>query len=123
MHGQSRHSQRVIRRKTALLAKSIRQLERRSKQLLMLVADLIAIPGAFWTAITLRYGDFSYPLHATAWFYVVTALTTVPVFVHLGLYRAVIRFIGTQAALAIVAGVAISTLALAFLDQAVIGQS
>jgi FlaA1/EpsC-like NDP-sugar epimerase len=122
MHGKSRRSRRVFRRKTALFTKSVRQLERRSKQLLMMAADLIAIPGAFWTAITLRYGDFSYPLHATGWFYLATVLTTVPVFVHLGLYRAVIRFIGTQAAVAIVSGVAISTLSLAFLDRVVIAQ-
>jgi FlaA1/EpsC-like NDP-sugar epimerase len=92
------------------------QLERRSKQLLMLAVDLVAIPLALWTAITLRFGTFDNPLSGNISLYAATVLCTVPIFVHLGLYRAIIRFIGTRAMLAILVGVTLSTVALSVLD-------
>ena len=42
---------------------------------------------------------------------------TVPVFTRLGLYRAVVRFLGIHAALAIALGVSVSTLALLLINQ------
>ena len=85
------------------------QLQRRSKQLLILMVDIVAIPVALWTAITLRFGTPDHPLAANVWIYPAALFATLPVFVHLGLYRAIIRFIGAQAVLAIFVGVTLST--------------
>jgi FlaA1/EpsC-like NDP-sugar epimerase len=112
----NRRAQRRIQRRAASIAMGASQLERRSKQLVILAVDLVAIPMALWTAITLRFGAFDSPLARNPWLFAAAVACTVPIFVHLGLYRAIIRFIGTRAMLAIVGGVTLSTAALGALD-------
>jgi FlaA1/EpsC-like NDP-sugar epimerase len=97
--------------------RSAKGLSRQFKQLVMLVADLAAIPAALWSAYTLRFGT---PFHNTPelnWLYVTAIASTVPVFVRVGLYRAVIRFLGIQAMVAISIGVGISATVLALVNQ------
>jgi FlaA1/EpsC-like NDP-sugar epimerase len=79
------------------------------------------MPAALWTALTLRYGTVAHPDSFSPWLYAVAVLASVPVFVRLGLYRAVIRFIGAHAASAIVFGVTVSTAAIALLDVTALG--
>ncbi len=78
----------------------------------MVLADIVAIPFAFWTALTLRLGTPEHALELATWLYPASVLITVPLFVRLGLYRSVIRFLGIQAAAAMAKGVAVSTLVL-----------
>ena len=106
----------MMRRRTAHLVKNARFLGRRSKQMLMVLADIIAMPAALWTASLLHAGTAN-GLGVSNWLYVASILFTVPAFVRLGLYRAVIRFLGIQAAIAIVAGVTISTIGLVTLNH------
>jgi FlaA1/EpsC-like NDP-sugar epimerase len=91
--------------------------------LLTVLVDLVAIPAALWTALTLRFGSFSDHGSASSWLYLATVLSTVPIFIHLGLYRAVVRFLGVQAAMAIGVGVSVSTVSVAALDYFVLGQT
>src|SRR5438128_10855804 len=53
---------RKMRRETVKLVRSAKALGRRSKMLLMLTTDLVAIPLALWTALTLRFGTISHPV-------------------------------------------------------------
>jgi len=101
-----------MRRRTVQLVRSAKFLGRRSKQLIMLLADVIGMPVALWTAFTLHTGSLSGSIHGDLWLYGATVVATVPIFVRLGLYRAVIRFLGIQAAIAIAVGVGVSTIAL-----------
>jgi FlaA1/EpsC-like NDP-sugar epimerase len=78
----------------------------------MISADLIAIPAALCTAVLLSFGTPAVPNQQLAALVGVSLLSTIPVFAILGLYRAVIRFLGLHAALLIAAGVAFSTAAL-----------
>jgi FlaA1/EpsC-like NDP-sugar epimerase len=101
-----------MRKKSVYLVRSFRRATRRFKQMLMISADLFAIPAALFTAIVLRLDTpvaLDDRLGALA---AIALLSTIPVFAILGLYRAVIRFLGLHAALLIVAGVAFSTAAL-----------
>ncbi len=85
----------------------------------MLLADAVAIPGALLSAFALRSGEV--PDFANDGFWslcLIAAVATIPVFIRLGLYRAVIRFLGAQAALAIGAGMAFSTAVLAVVNAA-----
>jgi FlaA1/EpsC-like NDP-sugar epimerase len=116
-----RRRSRAFRRKTVQMVRNARYLGRRSKQLVMLLADSIAMPAAFWTALTLRYGTFSHDITGARWLYLASIVSTVPVFVRVGLYRAVIRFMGARAAMAIGVGVAVSTGAMLALNQFVLG--
>jgi len=110
-----------MRRKAVRLVRSARILGRRSKQLLMLVADSVAMPAALWTAFVLRNGSVDQGFTASPWVYAATVLASVPAFIRMGLYRAVIRFLGMQAAFTIALGVAFSTAVIAALDEFVFG--
>lgn len=85
----------------------------------MVAADLFMIPLVLYAAISLRVGD-GHHLQITGWWPYVTALaTTLPIFVRLGLYRAIIRYIGGKAIHSIVIGVTISAAALLLLNSLV----
>ncbi len=98
--------------------RSALQLSRGTKRLVMLGADIIMIPFALWSAVYLQTG-VAVPLDGQLGFFLGAALFfSVPVFVRLGLYRAVVRFMGTRAVLAVVTGVSISTLFVAVIAAA-----
>ena len=88
---------------------------------MMVLADVLVIPAAVWTALTLRLGSSDHGEFATGWLYVAPLLATIPVFARLGLYRAIIRFLGAQAAVVIALGVTVSTAVLFAVDQLVLG--
>src|SRR5262245_40100228 len=83
-------------------------LPRSQKRLLMLCADVFGIPFVLWSAITLRLGTVHHQFSGLEWFYVAALATSVPVFVRMGLYRAVIRYLGPKAIFAVLSGVTFS---------------
>jgi FlaA1/EpsC-like NDP-sugar epimerase len=80
----------------------------------MLAADTIAIPIVMGTALVLKSGTFV-PAGPANLALLLATVVSIPLFARLGLYRAVIRFIGPRAALAIAGAVALSVGALAVL--------
>ncbi|VVE34925.1 polysaccharide biosynthesis protein [Pandoraea cepalis] len=83
-------------------------LPRGVKTGLMLVADAILLPLSLWTAIGLRVDIWHFPqLHAW-WVYLLTSIVAIPIFIRLGLYRAVVRYMETRALLMIGVAVTIS---------------
>lgn len=84
-------------------------LGRHYKKALMVLADFIALPVALWSAYALRLSEWwpaDYMLHAW-WLFCITPVVGLLVFMRLGLYRAVVRFMGAQAILAVCKGVAV----------------
>ena len=79
------------------------------------------MPTALWTAVTLRLGTVDHVPGISPWLYAATVVSTVPVFVRSGLYRAVIRFLGIQAAATIALGVAFSAVVITSLDHFALG--
>jgi FlaA1/EpsC-like NDP-sugar epimerase len=86
----------------------VSELPRSTKRFIMVAADVVMIPLALYTAITLRLGSIQHQMYGGAWLYLAVVLTSVAVFAKLGLYRAVIRYIGGKAVIAVVAGVTLS---------------
>ena len=88
-----------------------KELPRNFKQFLMVSADLIFIPLSLWLAITFRWGEMEF---VTDWrdhlVYLITTITSLIVFLRLGLYRTIIRYMGNEAFIAVVKGVSISAL-------------
>ncbi len=113
----------MMRRRTAHLVRSAKYLGRRSKQLIMVLADVIAMPAALWTAFLLHAGSAPGHQESYSWLYAASVLVTVPAFVRLGLYRAVIRFLGIHAALAIGVGVSVSTISLVAINYLLMDSS
>lgn len=83
----------------------------KSKRIVLLFVDLIALPAALWVSVALRYGDFSKDMSAFWFVFPVVAIVGVLSFYQLGLYRAIVRYIGPSAMLPVVQGVTIAALA------------
>lgn len=90
-------------------------LSRKKKRLVSIVADLFFLPFAFWLAMSLRLGEVFLPITPEYYYTIgVTCLLSIAAFIRFGLYRAVIRYMSNHATSAILLGVSVSSLALAF---------
>lgn len=102
----------------AAVARWLVALPRDSKRAIMLLADATFIPLTLWLAVTLKVGVGS-AATLNVWLYVVALGAAIPVFARLGLYRAVVRFIGPAAMGSVLAGVTTSVLLLIALNATV----
>jgi UDP-N-acetylglucosamine 4,6-dehydratase len=67
----------------------------------MITADVFLVTFSLWLAFALRLGEWFWPSQSQKWLFIVAPFLAIPVFIKLGLYRAVIRYIGQRAMLAI----------------------
>ncbi len=88
-------------------------LPRLVKQLIMLLADVAMIPAALWSALALKQGTIAPDLAGYQALAFLGVASTIPVFARLGLYRAVVRFLGPRALYAVLTGVLVSVAVLA----------
>lgn len=88
-------------------------LPRRQKQMIAIVADLLLLILAFWSALILRFETFSPEMGAYGWQMLAAPLLAIPIFIRLGLYRAVIRFMEDKVVFVVAGGVTLSVLLLA----------
>ena len=75
------------------------QLPRYVKRLIVLMLDLMMSALAVWVAFYLRIDQVGVPLGEQYYVYVLSPLLFVPVFVSMGLYRAIFRYTGMAAML------------------------
>lgn len=88
-------------------------LSRFQKQIIAATADFIFLPLTFFLAILLRYDIVNIPLVAQySWLMLAIPFISIPIFIRLGLYRAVIRFIDQKIVYVVILGVSISVLVL-----------
>lgn len=92
-------------------------LSRAKKRLMMMVMDTVFLPMAIACAYLLDVGTLP-EQSVFLLLALVSVAVTIPVFVRLGLYRAVIRYIGSQAVKTIFVGVTISFLLLTLVARA-----
>ena len=82
------------------------ELPRNIKQTVLLLVDMAFVSAAMWFAVALRFGSFDFQLGAVEGMVGLTTLiASAIIFLRLGLYRAVIRFMGQQAIWAIITAV------------------
>ena len=96
---------------------AILALPRKTKRLIMMTADAVAIPIALWAALALKFDRLDPSLERTFAYFLVAVGSAMFFFSVLGLYRTVIRFMGPKAILTIIAGVSLSVLVLAAFDR------
>lgn len=86
------------------------------KRLMMMTLDVILLPLAIWSSFALRLGTWDPPLKDGQWLLIIVPVITIPLFIKLGLYRAIIRFISAhQAVMVVLQGITISTMTLALI--------
>ena len=89
--------------------KPLLDFSRFHKQIVAAIVDLFFLPLTFCIALWLRFDSFNFSLlHQYAWLLLACPLVSIPIFVRLGLYRAVIRFIDYKIAYVVILGVTLS---------------
>ena len=79
----------------------ILNLSRNKKRVLLVTADVLLITLSLWLAFALRLGEWFWPNQNQLLLFVLAPILGLPIFIRLGLYRAIIRYIGGRAMFAI----------------------
>ncbi|QOE06509.1 polysaccharide biosynthesis protein [Pseudomonas asiatica] len=90
-------------------------LSRQKKRLLQVCTDVVLIWFALWLSFIVRLGiDEMYnPIIEHTWLFIASPMVAVPLFIRFGMYRAVMRYFGNDALVAIIKAVTLSSLILA----------
>jgi len=90
------------------------RLPRRYKRLIQVSTDVVLVWAALWLAFVVRLGDTRNiePFGGHAWLFGIAPLIAVPFFIRFGMYRAVMRYFGNDALMAIAKAVTLSALLL-----------
>lgn len=83
------------------------RLSRINKQIIMLFADFFMLIFALWVSFSMRLGRFYLPEETVFLLFIVAPCIAIPIFIRLGLYRAIIRYIGFKALWTVVKAVSI----------------
>jgi FlaA1/EpsC-like NDP-sugar epimerase len=94
-------------------------LHRGTKQAIMVLVDSLLLVAALALGLELTGGSRSMTPHAEFWPYLIILASTIPLFSVLGLYRAILRYVGAGALLVVVIGVSLSVGLLAATEYAV----
>ncbi len=89
-------------------------LPRRQKRLIQVSTDVVLVWIALWLAFLVRLGidDMVNPLLVHTWLFLSAPFVAIPLFVRFGMYRAVMRYFGNDALIAIIKAVSLSALIL-----------
>ena len=98
-------------------------LPRHTKKAILIVADSICLPLALWLAFLLRQDSLFAIELLQIWLFFLVPVLSIPVFVRLGLYRAVIRYMGARAQYTIIKGVTLSVLGIFLCANYLFGMS
>lgn len=105
----------MIRQRIDALRQGLLQLPRRQKRFLQVVTDVALIWLALWLSFALRLGelDAAQPFDGHGWLFLLAPIIALPIFIRLGMYRAVMRYVGNDALITIAKAVTLSALVLA----------
>ncbi|RJG03767.1 polysaccharide biosynthesis protein [Noviherbaspirillum sedimenti] len=96
--------------------KAFLDLPRFYKKLIAVAADLVFLPLAFYLAIIMRYEGMTMDLFKQyVWLILAAPAVSIPIFIKLGLYRAVVRFIDHKIVYVVISGVTLAVMIMAAL--------
>lgn len=89
-------------------------LPRRQKRVLQLITDVLVVWFALWMAFLVRLGidEIINPVVMHLWLFICAPVVAIPLFIRFGMYRAVMRYFGNDALIAIIKAVSLSSLIL-----------
>ncbi|MCJ1883431.1 polysaccharide biosynthesis protein [Pseudomonas sp. LA21] len=90
------------------------RIPRRYKRILQVTVDIFLVWIALWLAFVVRLGEFDVvrPFNGHGWLFLSAPLIALPLFIRFGMYRAVMRYLGNDALVAIAKAVSLSALLL-----------
>ncbi|WP_027924133.1 nucleoside-diphosphate sugar epimerase/dehydratase [Pseudomonas sp. URMO17WK12:I12] len=91
-------------------------LPRRQKRLIQVSTDVVLVWVALWMSFVVRLGidEMINPIERHFWLFMAAPLVSIPLFIRFGMYRAVMRYFGNDALIAIIKAVSLSALILGF---------
>ena len=90
-------------------------LSRKKKKAVMITADVFFLIFSVWLSFALRLGDiWSDKLNSNLWIFFFIPLVSIPVFIKLGLYRSILKFMGTKVIVTAFQAITITSLILGF---------
>jgi len=91
-------------------------LPRRQKRLIQVGTDVILVWIALWMSFVVRLGidEMINPIATHFWLFLAAPVVAIPLFIRFGMYRAVMRYFGNDALIAIIKAVSLSALILGF---------
>lgn len=98
-------------------AEKLLDLPRPTKRVIMLAADLAALPTALWAALALKFDRLDLPLDHDPLLFVVAVTSGLLIFSLCGFYRTIVRFMAPKAMLVISGGVTLSVAVLVTVDR------
>ncbi|TDV70398.1 nucleoside-diphosphate sugar epimerase/dehydratase [Pseudomonas sp. LP_7_YM] len=89
-------------------------LPRRQKRIIQVSTDVCLVWFALWMAFVVRLGidELVNPLETHTWLFISAPVIAIPLFIRIGMYRAVMRYFGNDALVAIIKAVSLSALIL-----------
>jgi FlaA1/EpsC-like NDP-sugar epimerase len=92
-------------------------LPRRQKRLIQVGTDVLLVWFALWMSFVVRLGidEMINPFEKHFWLFLAAPLVSIPLFIRFGMYRAVMRYFGNDALIAIIKAVSLSALILGFI--------
>ncbi|MDP3816912.1 nucleoside-diphosphate sugar epimerase/dehydratase [Pseudomonas sp.] len=105
----------IVLRLAEKLRSRLVNLPRRYKRLIQVATDVVLVWAALWLSFVVRLGDSKSiePFLGHAWLFIAAPLIAIPLFIRFGMYRAVMRYFGNDALMAIGKAVSLSALILA----------
>lgn len=90
-------------------------LPRRYKRSIQVLTDVFLVWIALWAAFVVRLGidEMINPVRMHFWLFIAAPVVAIPLFIRFGMYRAVMRYFGNDALIAIIKAVSLSSLVLA----------
>jgi FlaA1/EpsC-like NDP-sugar epimerase len=83
---------------------------RATKRILSVFIDYVVVMLVLWSAFSLRLSTFYIPPQTQWWLFLLAPLIAIPIFIKLGLYRAIVRYIGLDALWTIFKAISLFTL-------------
>ena len=97
------------------MKEQLTNLSRRQKQALMIISDVIILLLAIWLSFALRLGVL-WPdkILSNLWIFLIIPLVSIPLFIRFGLYRSVLKFMGTKVIVTAFQSITITSLFVGF---------
>lgn len=103
-----------------VIAAKLSRLPRNIKKAILILSDTVILPTALYAAFVLRFGDWAPVRYEDLWLFIAAPIISIPIFIRLGLYRAVVRYMGDQAIYTILKGVTLAVAVMAAVALVVI---
>lgn len=97
------------------MKEQLANLSRRQKQALMIMSDVIILLFAIWLSFALRLGVL-WPdkILSNLWIFLIIPLVSIPLFIRFGLYKSVLKFMGTKVIITAFQSITITSLFVGF---------